>query len=33
MIEVIGGVKVGDKVVVRTPEKLREGTRIKIIEK
>ncbi len=33
MIEVLGGVKAGDKVVVKTPEKLRDGTRIRIIEK
>jgi RND family efflux transporter MFP subunit len=33
MIEVLGGVKAGDKVVVKTPEKLKDGTRIKIIEK
>jgi RND family efflux transporter MFP subunit len=33
MIEVLGGVKAGDKVVVKTPEKLRDGARIKIIEK
>jgi hypothetical protein len=33
MLEVVGGVKAGDRVVVVTPEKLRDGTRIKIIEK
>jgi RND family efflux transporter MFP subunit len=33
MVEVLEGVKAGDKVVVKTPEKLRDGTRIKIIEK
>ena len=33
MLEVLGGVKAGDRVVVVTPEKLKDGTRIKIIEK
>jgi RND family efflux transporter MFP subunit len=33
MLEVLGGVKAGDRVVIVTPEKLRDGTRIKIIEK
>ena len=33
MLEVLGGVKAGDRVVVVTPGKLKDGTRIKIIEK
>ncbi len=33
MIEVLGGIKAGDRVVVKMPEKLRDGTRVKIIEK
>ena len=33
MLEVLGGVNAGDRVVVVTPEKLKDGTRIKIIEK
>jgi RND family efflux transporter MFP subunit len=33
MVEVLGGVKAGDKVVLKKPEKLKDGTRIKIIEK
>ncbi len=33
MLEVLGGVKAGDRVVVVTPEKLKDGTRIKITEK
>ncbi len=33
MIEVFGGIKAGDRVVVKMPEKLRDGTRVKIIEK
>lgn len=33
MVEVLDGVKAGDRVVVKTPEKLKDGTRIKVIEK
>ena len=33
MLEVLGGVKAGDRVAVVAPEKLKDGTRIKIIEK
>jgi hypothetical protein len=33
MIEVLNGVKAGDKVVLRPVDKLRDGKRIKIIEK
>jgi RND family efflux transporter MFP subunit len=33
MIETFGGVEAGDRVVVKTPEKLKDGTRIKIVEK
>jgi RND family efflux transporter MFP subunit len=33
MVEVIEGVKAGDRVVVKNTEKLREGSRIKVIEK
>jgi RND family efflux transporter MFP subunit len=33
MVEVIEGVKAGDRAVVKTPERLKDGFRIKIIEK
>lgn len=33
MVEVLDGVKAGDRVVMKTPEKLKDGTRIKVIEK
>jgi len=33
MVEVVKGVKAGDRVVVKTPEKLKDGSRIKIVEK
>lgn len=33
MIEVLNGVKAGDRIVVKKPEKLKDGTRIKIAEK
>ena len=33
MVEILDGVKAGDRVVMKTPEKLKDGTRIKVIEK
>jgi len=33
MVEVLGGVKAGDRVIVKAPEKLEDGSRIKVIEK
>ena len=33
MVEVLGGVKAGERVVVKAPEKLEDGSRIKVIEK
>lgn len=33
MVEILDGVKAGDRVVVKTPEKLEDGARIKVIEK
>jgi RND family efflux transporter MFP subunit len=33
MVEVIAGVKAGDRVVVKAPEKLKDGSRIKVVEK
>jgi len=33
MVEILDGVKAGDRVVVKTPEKLKDGARIKVIEK
>ncbi len=33
MVEVLEGVKAGDRVVVKTPEKVKNGSRIKIVEK
>ncbi|NWG03538.1 MAG: efflux RND transporter periplasmic adaptor subunit [Syntrophaceae bacterium] len=33
MVEVLGGVKAGDKVVARPPRRLRNGSRIKVVEK
>jgi multidrug efflux pump subunit AcrA (membrane-fusion protein) len=33
MVEVLDGVRAGDRIVVKTPEKLKDGTRIKVAEK
>jgi multidrug efflux pump subunit AcrA (membrane-fusion protein) len=33
MVEVLGGVKVGDRVVLNPPDRLKNGSRIKIEEK
>ena len=33
MVEVLGGVKVGDRVVLNPPDRLRDGSKIKIEEK
>jgi multidrug efflux pump subunit AcrA (membrane-fusion protein) len=33
MIEVLGGVKAGDRVVAKPPKRLKNGSRIKIAEK
>ncbi len=33
MIEVLGGVKTGDRIAVGPMDKLRDGSRVKIIEK
>jgi hypothetical protein len=33
MVEILDGVKSGDKVVVKPPKELKNGTKIKVVEK